>query len=149
MFENGAAFSENILSVSLNFEGTLHKWLILMAEETLADSKSLPGTERKKGLTWIHLSDWHQEGKKFDRKVVGDALIADIEKREAISPDLADIDFIVFSGDVSNAGRPNEYEDAIRELFQPLLAASGVNPEKLFIIPGNHDLVSRQPFSVG
>src|SRR5271157_4835036 len=38
------------------------------------------------------------------------------------------------------AGRPSEYEDAIRELFQPLLVASGVKPEKLFIIPGNHDL---------
>jgi hypothetical protein len=100
----------------------------------------LPGTERKKGLTWIHLSDWHQEGKNFDRKVVGDALIADIERRKTISPDLADIDFIVFSGDVSNSGRPSEYEDAIRELFQPLLAASGVKPDKLFIIPGNHDL---------
>jgi predicted MPP superfamily phosphohydrolase len=111
-----------------------------MADETPADSESLLGTQKKKGLTWIHLSDWHQEGKKFDRKVVGDALVADIEKRKNISPDLGDIDFIVFSGDVANAGRPNEYEDAIRELFQPLLAASGVSPKRLFIVPGNHDL---------
>lgn len=73
-------------------------------------------------------------------KGCGRSLFADIEKRETISPDLAEIDFIIFSGDVGNAGRPSEYEDAIRQLFQPLLAASGVKPEKLFIIPGNHDL---------
>jgi hypothetical protein len=35
----GAAFSENFLSVSLNFEGYIYsKRLILMTEETLADS---------------------------------------------------------------------------------------------------------------
>jgi hypothetical protein len=30
------------------------------------------------GLTWLHLSDWHQKGMDFDRKVVRDALIDDI-----------------------------------------------------------------------
>ena len=27
------------------------------------------------GLTWLHLSDWHQRGTDFDRKVVRDALL--------------------------------------------------------------------------
>jgi hypothetical protein len=26
------------------------------------------------GMTWLHLSDWHQKGMDFDRKVVRDAL---------------------------------------------------------------------------
>ncbi len=92
------------------------------------------------GLTWLHLSDWHQEGKKFDRRVVGEALIAEIERRKTISPDLAKIDFIIFSGDVANTGQADEYEDAIRKLFQPLLDATGLKPDQLLIVPGNHDL---------
>ncbi len=32
------------------------------------------GLERS-GITWIHLSDWHQRGREFDREVVGNALI--------------------------------------------------------------------------
>ncbi len=44
-------------------------------------------------LTWLHLSDWHQKGKEFDRKVVLDGLLADIQDRAKISPDLKRIDF--------------------------------------------------------
>ena len=40
------------------------------------------------GLTWLHLSDWHQAERKFDRKVVCDALIKDIKERGEINPDL-------------------------------------------------------------
>ena len=31
------------------------------------------------GVTWLHLSDWHQKGKDFDRTFVRDKLIADIK----------------------------------------------------------------------
>ncbi|MBN1323814.1 MAG: TIR domain-containing protein [Methanotrichaceae archaeon] len=93
-----------------------------------------------RGLTWLHLSDWHQKGKDFDRQVVRDALINDIERRVVISPDLAEIDFIVFSGDVAHSGKAEEYEAAAEQLFGPLLKAAGVIPQRLFIVPGNHDL---------
>lgn len=92
------------------------------------------------GLTWLHLSDWHQKGKEFDRTVVRDALIEDIKNRVKISPHLAEIDFIVFSGDVAFSGLSDEYEIAEKELFTPILEASGVRSDRLFIVPGNHDL---------
>jgi len=92
------------------------------------------------GLTWLHLSDWHQKGKDFDRQVVRDALIRDIRNREAISPDLAKIDFFVFSGDVAYSGKSEEYESAKEQLFNPILEASQVSRDRLFIVPGNHDL---------
>ena len=75
------------------------------------------------GLTWLHLSDWHQKGKNFDRKVVRDKLIKDIENRKNISQDLAKINFIVFSGDVAFSGQPEEYQAAKKELFDPILKA--------------------------
>lgn len=46
------------------------------------------------GLTWLHLSDWHQAGEDFDRNVVRDALVKDIEERARIHKDLEKIDFI-------------------------------------------------------
>lgn len=92
------------------------------------------------GLTWLHLSDWHQRGKEFDRLVVRDALIEDIIGREIISPDLSKVDFIIFSGDLAFSGKSDEYLAAKEELLDPLLEACGLGPERLFIVPGVHDM---------
>lgn len=92
-------------------------------------------------VTWLHLSDWHQKGETFDRKVVRDALVRDIKERcQGISPELEKIDFIVLSGDVAYSGKPEEYAAVCEHLIEPLLEATGVGPERLFIVPGNHDL---------
>ena len=92
------------------------------------------------GLTWLHLSDWHQKGAEFDRQVVLSALLKDIRERTKISPDLEKIDFVVFSGDVAFGGKPEEYQSAKKQFFQPILDACGLKPSQLFIVPGNHDL---------
>jgi predicted phosphodiesterase len=92
-------------------------------------------------LTWLHISDWHQKGNEFDRKVVRDALIADIKNRATkISPDIEKIDFIVFSGDVAFNGKDEEYKKAVEFFINPILEATGVSPKNLFIVPGNHDI---------
>ena len=91
-------------------------------------------------LTWLHLSDWHQKGPDFDRKVVRDALVRDIRQRAEIAPGLAEIDFVVFSGDLAFSGKPAEYEAAQEHLLDPLLEATGLKPAALFFVPGNHDL---------
>jgi 3',5'-cyclic AMP phosphodiesterase CpdA len=92
------------------------------------------------GLQWIHLSDWHQRGADFDRKVVRDELIKDIKAREKIDPSLEDLDFIVFSGDISFSGQDAEFQTAKTELFDPVLAAASLTSDRLFMVPGNHDL---------
>lgn len=93
------------------------------------------------GITWLHLSDWHQKkSDEFDRRVVRDALISDIKKLTNLSPDLDKIDFIVFSGDVAFSGLSAEYRAAIKEFFDPLLKATNLSVDQLFIVPGNHDL---------
>ena len=98
-------------------------------------------------VTWLHLSDWHQKGKDFDRQVVLRALLKDIRERNEISPTLGKLDFVIFSGDVAFSGKSEEYETAKEQFFQPLLEASGLEPSKLFIVPGNHDL-NRDDFSL-
>jgi hypothetical protein len=92
------------------------------------------------GITWLHLSDWHQKGTEFDRQVVRDALLKDIEGRTKISSDLEQVNFIAFSGDVTYSGSPQEYHIAIEQFFEPIIKAAGVPRDRLFIVPGNHDL---------
>lgn len=91
-------------------------------------------------LTWLHLSDWHQKGKEFERLKVRDALLKDIRERASISHHLDNIDFIAFSGDVAFHGVIEEYQAAVDQFFLPLLKASGVGVDRLYIVPGNHDL---------
>jgi hypothetical protein len=91
-----------------------------------------------KTVTWIHLSDCHMEAEdRFNRNIVLGALWADI--RQLRNRGLA-ADFVAFTGDVAYHGFPVEYELAARELFDPLLAAAEVPKERLFVIPGNHDV---------
>ncbi len=102
---------------------------------------SYQGVEMQ-NINWLHLSDWHQQGKELikDRERLLTALIKDIREREKINPDLAKIDFIIFSGDIAKSGQQEQYEAAKQYLFEPLLKATEVSPERLFIVPGNHDL---------
>lgn len=91
-------------------------------------------------ITWLHLSDWHQHGNEFDRKVVRDALVRDIKTRVSINPNLANLDFFFFTGDLANFGIEAEYNAAQTEFLEPVRKATGVPIERGFIIPGNHDI---------
>jgi HEAT repeat protein/predicted phosphodiesterase len=92
------------------------------------------------GITWLHLSDWHQKGAEFDRQVVRDALVRDIREREKIHHSLAKVHFVVFSGDLAWNGEAGEFEAARNNLLDPVLQATGLKPDRLFCVPGNHDL---------
>jgi predicted phosphodiesterase/CheY-like chemotaxis protein len=46
----------------------------------------------------------------------------------------------VFTGDVAFHGKKNEYELAVEKFFEPLLRETGVPKDRLFIVPGNHDV---------
>jgi predicted MPP superfamily phosphohydrolase len=89
-------------------------------------------------LTWIHLSDLHMENSDtFNRSVVLEALWRDI--KELINGGLKP-DFIAFTGDVAFHGTNDEYKKARELFFEPLLAHSLVPKERLFTVPGNHDV---------
>src|SRR5437763_16814578 len=73
------------------------------------------------GMTWLHLSDWHQgseafveyqKSEAFDRELLSKRLREDILNRTRISTDLAKIDFFIFSGDVTFSGKAEEYQAA-------------------------------------
>jgi len=69
-------------------------------------------------LCWLHLSGWHQAGKDFDRRVVRDALVADIRERaNRIDSALARVDFVIFGGGLAAGGNAAEYETACRKVY--------------------------------
>jgi len=92
-------------------------------------------------VTWLHLSDLHfksgAEFEEFNREIVLEILWDDIKNQIAkgLKPD-----FIVFTGDVAYHGRRDEYGLAVRHFFDPLLETTGLSKDKLFIVPGNHDV---------
>ncbi len=90
-------------------------------------------------LTWLHLSDLHMQSEASnDVQVVLDALWNDIPKQiEKIGGQL---DFIAFTGDITHSGKKEEYKLAEKHFFEPLLQATEVARDKLFIVPGNHDV---------
>ncbi|MGC4047684.1 MAG: tetratricopeptide repeat protein [Armatimonas sp.] len=91
-------------------------------------------------VRWLHLSDWHQGKGDFNRTVVLDALIRDIEKRKLIDSSLEKLDFIFFTGDLAFKGDKSEYDTASTAFLDEILKVTGVPKERLFLIPGNHDL---------
>ncbi|MGH9825765.1 MAG: metallophosphoesterase family protein, partial [Blastocatellia bacterium] len=92
------------------------------------------------GISWLHLSDWHQSEKEWDRSVVLEALLDRIQKREAIAPELAKLDFIVFSGDLAFSGAESQFEAGWNEYLEPVSKRADVPANRLFIAPGNHDI---------
>jgi 3',5'-cyclic AMP phosphodiesterase CpdA len=92
-------------------------------------------------LTWLHLSDWHQnnENIKRDRRVVRDKLLEDVTKRQQIDGHFSDIQFVFFSGDIAKFGAPAEFALARDLLIDPLKSILGSQAQFVFC-PGNHDV---------
>lgn len=88
----------------------------------------------------LHLSDLHLDEKGgHDQKVVLQALFEDIEH---LVQSRGKIDAIFFTGDLIAKGKYgiNTSEYIKMEFINPLLKASAVPSDRLFITPGNHDV---------
>jgi predicted phosphodiesterase len=87
----------------------------------------------------VHLSDWHHHGMDFNRGLMRNELLRDIQGRIGINDKLLSIDFILFSGDIANKGAKAEFEEAKTELIDPLRACIG-KTVPIYCVPGNHDI---------
>lgn len=85
----------------------------------------------------LHISDLHINSQEnFDRSVVLDPLIKRIEedRGNGFQPEI-----IIMSGDVAYSGKEKEYALA-KTFFDKLLLTLKLPAERLFIVPGNHDI---------
>jgi Predicted phosphohydrolases len=91
-----------------------------------------------KKITWLHISDLHFCSQKaYDETIVLKELFKDIEK--CIQENSLQPDFIIISGDISFGSKPDEYVLA-KNFLDNLLKVSKVNKDRLYIVPGNHDV---------
>jgi len=88
-------------------------------------------------ISWLHVSDIHMS--------VRDAWSQDVVLR-AIYDRIEDLrkqglaaDFILTTGDLAFSGKSEAYALA-RDFFDALCEASSVPKERIFCVPGNHDI---------
>ena len=91
-------------------------------------------------ITWLHLSDLHFDYRahnRWDASIVLKKLLEDLHElreRQSLRPN-----FIVISGDIAYQGKPADY--ALAQVFlDKLLEVTNLSKDRLFIVPGNHDL---------
>ncbi len=92
-------------------------------------------------VTWLHVSDFHlSNGAPYDQEVILRALVESVKRfrEEGHIPDL-----IFATGDIAQNGKAKEYDSATK-FFDTLLDAAGLNRDRLFVIPGNHDVDRRE-----
>lgn len=88
-------------------------------------------------IRWLHLSDFHfRTNISWSQDVVLSTLLRDVATRYGTAeyPDL-----IFITGDLAFSGRPDEYRLA-EDFIHGLQEVTGVPAQRLFIIPGNHDI---------
>ncbi len=93
--------------------------------------------ELASAVTWLHVSDFHlTDGAPYDQEVILRSLVESVKRfrQEGHAPDL-----IFATGDIAKNGKAREYEQAT-QFFDALLKAAGLGKERLFIVPGNHDV---------
>jgi predicted MPP superfamily phosphohydrolase len=91
-------------------------------------------------IRYLHLSDLHLTS--IENKGPVEAFNQDLVTRsliDAVGALELPIDFIIITGDIARNGQDQEYD--VCEIFcRELLNTTRLNPEQLFIVPGNHDV---------
>lgn len=108
-------------------------------------------TESLNKFGWLHISDFHRgmEGTQDRWSQVYRKFLKDIESHCASTGPL---DVVVFSGDLSQSGKEEEFSSVLAMLSDLWRFFDGIgqNPS-LFVVPGNHDLIrpsSASPISM-
>ncbi|MFO0591522.1 MAG: metallophosphoesterase [Polyangiaceae bacterium] len=94
-------------------------------------------------LRWLHVSDAHfRAGVGFEERLILKTLLSQLgrqrelpmESRLGPPPDL-----VFFTGDLAFSGKKAEYDRA-KPFLVELLTVLGLDRDRLFIVPGNHDV---------
>jgi len=103
-----------------------------------APSSSKRPEQQEIPLRFLHLSDFHLRPKlvrRFDQDRVLGGLIDFLERERSRFP----LDAIFITGDLGFSGKADEYALVV-EFFERLLEVTGVAPQRIFVVPGNHDV---------
>ena len=92
-------------------------------------------------VQFLHISDLHAKGPAEKepwrrRRVLGKAWQWNLE---AILEEEGPVDFVFFTGDAAQSGKPGEYAE-VTDFLQALREELHVAPDRVFTVPGNHDI---------
>jgi tetratricopeptide (TPR) repeat protein len=139
----------NVKVEQIFHEGTLQKIVNVTDARQIKTQVSVIS----KKVTWLHISDTHfgkSDAHEYDENIVIESLLEDIDER--IKKDGLKPDFIAVTGDLAFSGKPSQYE-LVCTFFEKLLSVTDLPRERLFIVPGNHDvdrnLISPGAYSIG
>lgn len=95
-------------------------------------------------LKILHLSDLHwSPWSAKDLEIVIDALKTDLERmrvEKGLEPEI-----IIFSGDLAMGGDDSGwFQGGYDALIKPVMAQTGVPIERVFLVPGNHDIAREE-----
>ncbi len=87
-------------------------------------------------IRWLHISDIHLSvGTQWSQDVVLEAMRRHIKKQAEGTA----VDFILLTGDMAYSGKSEEYA-LVADFLDALCAAAAVPKERVFCVPGNHDI---------
>jgi Flp pilus assembly protein TadD/predicted phosphodiesterase len=90
-------------------------------------------------LTWLHLSDIHFNPRTEWRYSASRDALLEYLKAEPLQPDLVFCTGDIAFGETNSAPLKNQYTQA-RDFFDKLLAIWHLPKDRLFVVPGNHDI---------
>lgn len=85
-------------------------------------------------ITWLHLSDVHYAFNNFDTNLMRNCLLDELRNLSSTY----DFSFIVVTGDLSYKSKLDT--SAISGFFDSVLDILNLDKNRLFIVPGNHDV---------
>lgn len=97
--------------------------------------------DREHSLRILHISDLHERGPRETERARRYRVLGDKTWSENLSRLLEDgpIDLVCFTGDAADWGKAEEYAQAA-PFFRALLQRLNLPKERLFVVPGNHDI---------
>src|SRR5207253_2525692 len=92
-------------------------------------------------LQFLHISDLHAKGPQEKepwrrRRVLGDAWRRNLE---TLLEEEGNIHFVFFTGDAVQSGKYEEYAE-VTDFFHALCEELDITFDRLFVVPGNHDI---------
>lgn len=144
-----------VLVLSAETEAALRKqapdfatWIAASWELPAIDALTALATERGAVLRapaaaappirFLHLSDLHLRSA-TSRKIDQDRVLRGLYKRLEADRSTAPLDLIFLTGDLAQSGSSDEYVH-VTALLKRLMEVTGVPRERIFAVPGNHDV---------
>lgn len=91
-------------------------------------------------IRWMHISDLHYNDEDMSTSELREQLPAFLEKEHILC------DYVFFTGDVRSANRnKNDFPYEAAEYLKNLCHSVGTTEDRLFVVPGNHDVDRETP----